>query len=105
MMQKRCLSSPLYSVEERMMRLDSVVKRFSAAANLAVTRADRRLATAAGKLHVLSPLQVISRGYALVQNEDGVVRSVQGVEPDDTVSVRLTDGVLQCRVTEKEVLS
>ena len=54
---------------------------------------------------MLSPLQVISRGYALVQKEDGIVRSVQDIAPEDTVSVRMADGTLTCRVTEKEVLS
>ncbi len=105
LMQKRCLTSPLYPVEERAMRLDHTVKRFSAAAHLAVTRADRRLAQAAGKLHVLSPLQVISRGYALVENENGIVRSVHDIAPEEAVSVRVADGTLRCRVTEKEVLS
>ncbi len=102
---KRCLETPLYSVEERMMRLDNLVKRFSAAAQLTVTRTDRRLATAAGKLHVLSPLQVISRGYAVVQQAGGLVRSVHDIEPEEAVAVRMADGVLHCQVTEKEVLS
>ncbi|MBR5540671.1 MAG: exodeoxyribonuclease VII large subunit, partial [Clostridia bacterium] len=102
---KRCLTSPLYSVEERMMRLDGVVKRFSAAAKLTLSRADRRLATAAGKLHVLSPLQVISRGYATVHADKGIVHSVNDVEVDELLAVRVTDGMLRCKVTEKEVLS
>lgn len=102
---KRCLTSPLYPVEERMMRLDGTVKRFSAAAKLTLSRADRRLATAAGKLHVLSPLQVISRGYATVHTDAGLVHSVNDVDIDELLAVRVTDGTIRCRVTEKEVLS
>ncbi len=102
---KRCLTSPLYSVEERMMRLDGTVKRFSAAAKLNFSRADRRLATAAGKLHVLSPLQVISRGYATVHTDAGLVHSVNDVTVDQPLAVRVSDGTIRCRVTEKEVLS
>ena len=102
---KRCLTSPLYPVEERLMRLDGTVKRFSAAAKLNLSRADRRLATAAGKLHVLSPLQVISRGYATVHTDAGLVHSVNDVAVDDSLAVRVADGTIRCRVTEKEVLS
>jgi len=102
---KRCLTSPLYPVEERMMRFDGVVKRFSAAAKLTLSRADRRLATAAGKLHVLSPLQVISRGYATVHTDAGLVHSVDDVSIDELLAVRVADGTIRCRVTEKEVLS
>lgn len=102
---KRCLASPLYSVEEYMMRLDGTVKRFSAAATLSLTRADRRLATAAGKLHVLSPLQVISRGYATVHTKKGLVHSVEDVVMDEPLTVRVTDGTIHCKVTKTEVLS
>ncbi len=102
---KRCLTSPLYPVEERLMRLDGTVKRFSAAAKLNLSRADRRLATAAGKLHVLSPLQVISRGYATVHTNAGLVHSVNDVAIDESLAVRVADGTIRCRVTEKEVLS
>lgn len=102
---KRCLTSPLYSVEERLMRLDGTVKRFSAAAKLTLTRADRRFATVAGKLHVLSPLQVISRGYATVQTEKGIIHSVNDVAINELLTVRVTDGTLRCKVTQKEVLS
>lgn len=102
---KRCLTSPLYSVEERMMRLDGIVKRFSASAKLALSRADRRLAAAAGKLHVLSPLQVISRGYATVHTDKGLVHSVNDVVIDELLAVRVADGTIRCKVTEKEVLS
>ena len=102
---KRCLTSPLYSVEEHMMRVDGILKRISAAAKLTVSRADRRLATAAGKLHVLSPLQVISRGYATVHTEKGIVHSIQDVNRDESLTVRVTDGIIRCQVTETEVLS
>ena len=88
-----------------MMRFDGVVKRFSAAAKLTLSRADRRLATAAGKLHVLSPLQVISRGYATVHTDAGLVHSVDDVSIDELLAVRVADGTIRCRVTEKEVLS
>lgn len=102
---KRCLTSPLYPVEERLMRLDGTIKRFSAAAKLTLSRADRRLATAAGKLHVLSPLQVISRGYATVHTDSGLVHSVNDVAIDEALAVRVADGTIRCKVTEKEVLS
>lgn len=100
---KRCLTSPLYAVEERGLRLDSTVKRFSAAAKLTVTKADRRLAAAAGKLQVLSPLQVIARGYTLVYNGDKLVQTVRDVKQDDMLAVQVRDGVIRCRVSEVQI--
>ncbi|MBP3436070.1 MAG: exodeoxyribonuclease VII large subunit [Clostridia bacterium] len=95
---KRCLSTPLYPVEERAMRLDRVVRRFSGAAQRVTAKADTRLATAAGKLDALSPLRVLSRGYALAGKGGAVLRSAAGVQPGDDIQLRLHDGELDCRV-------
>lgn len=100
--ERRCLTSPLYPVEERMMRLDTAVRRFSTAASLTLTRADRRLSTAAGKLHTLSPLQVLSRGFAVARHGDTVVKSVHQLSQGDRVDIRVFDGTVHCLVTNTE---
>ena len=96
---KRCLSTPLYPVEERAMRLDRLVRRFAGAAQGMTFKASHRLATAAGKLDALSPLRVLSRGYALAENGGAVIRSVSEVQTEDDIQLRLHDGKLDCRVT------
>ena len=53
------------------------------------------------RLHALSPLEVLHRGYALVQNADGVlVRSAAQLAPGDLVRTRLSDGSFLSRVEE-----
>jgi exodeoxyribonuclease VII large subunit len=53
------------------------------------------------RLHALSPLEVLHRGYALVQNADGVlVRSAAQLAPGDLVRTRLSDGSFSSRVEE-----
>jgi exodeoxyribonuclease VII large subunit len=53
-----------------------------------------------GQLHSLSPLAVLNRGYALVQDENGVlVRSASQVAIGQTVKTRLGDGVFSSNVT------
>lgn len=95
---KRCLSSPLYPVEERGLRLDSLVHRFSAAAQRVTSRAGTRLASAVGKLDAMSPLRVLSRGYALANKDGRVLRSVNDIEDGESFELRLCDGTLPCRV-------
>ncbi|MDR3774751.1 MAG: exodeoxyribonuclease VII large subunit, partial [Terracidiphilus sp.] len=54
------------------------------------------------RLHSLSPLAVLDRGYALVLNaEGGVVRSVAQIGPGDPLTTRLADGVFTSRVESK----
>lgn len=95
---KRCLSTPMYPVEERAMRLDRAVRRFTGAAERMTARASTRLAAAAGKLDAMSPLRVLSRGYALASKEGRVVRSVTELHAEDMLTLRLHDGTVACRV-------
>jgi len=67
---------------------------------------ERRAATAAAtlsaldaRLHTLSPLAVLDRGYALVMNAEGtLVRSATQVQAGETVTTRLADGGFTSRV-------
>lgn len=58
---------------------------------------------AAARLHALSPFEVLQRGYALVQDADGVViRSSAQLGAGDLVRTRLGDGSFESRVVERE---
>jgi exodeoxyribonuclease VII large subunit len=73
-------------------RLDRALERFVRVLGTNLHATDARL-------HALSPLEVLHRGYALVQNADGVlVRSASQVGPGDLVRTRLSDGSFSSRV-------
>jgi exodeoxyribonuclease VII large subunit len=58
-----------------------------------------RLGALDGRLHSLSPLAVLDRGYALVLDSAGaVVRFTSQVAPGDKVVTRLSDGAFVSRV-------
>lgn len=60
---------------------------------------EHALALRAGRLHDLSPLAVIARGYAIARDEDGhVVKSAAGVNPGDSIDISISDGTLSCTV-------
>jgi exodeoxyribonuclease VII large subunit len=64
---------------------------------LHVSRA--RLGALDARLHSLSPLAVLDRGYALVLGSDGrLVRSVEQVVPGDRLTTRLADGSFSSNV-------
>lgn len=100
MMAKKCLSSPLFFVEEQGMRLDYLTRRFASAAQNGLANGNRRLTAAAAKLDALSPLKVLSRGYAIPHRGDSVIHSVKDVAVDDRLQIQVSDGVIGCRVTE-----
>jgi len=50
----------------------------------------------------ISPLKVLSRGYSLVSNTEGVVNSVNDVNVDDIVKITMSDGKLYACITRKD---
>lgn len=58
------------------------------------------LANFAGRLDALSPLAVISRGYSICENEKGIIKSVKDTDKGGKISVKLSDGILNCTVDE-----
>jgi exodeoxyribonuclease VII large subunit len=62
--------------------------------------ADARSRELAARLHALSPLAVLGRGYAVCWNDEktSIIRSEQAVRTGDAVRVTLADGELRCRV-------
>lgn len=62
---------------------------------------EHALALRAGRLHDLSPLQVLSRGYAMAQDSQGrVISSIEAVAPGDEIDVSISDGVLRCTIDD-----
>ena len=57
----------------------------------------------ASKLDAMSPLKVLTRGYAMVQTSGReVVRSVSQLSIGDRIRVMVGDGTILASVTEKE---
>lgn len=64
--------------------------------------ARHRLALAGGRLHGLSPLEKISRGYGFLTDADNKrIEHVDDVKVNDMITVRISDGRLTAKVTEQ----
>ena len=91
-------------------RVSLVARRFSQGLGLllrsvrpAVEGRRKSLAEAAARLDALSPLAVLSRGYALATTPEGrILLSATDVSPGDAVLVRLSKGRLRTTVTGRD---
>lgn len=73
--------------------------RLAAVGERMTASAARSVAVAAARLHDLSPLAVIGRGYAIARDGAGeVVRSVRQVGPGEPLVVTVGDGEIDCTV-------
>ena len=57
-----------------------------------------KISALAGKLDVLSPLGVISRGYALIEKDNKPVTKAKDLEKDDIISIKLSDGHVKANI-------
>ena len=97
------LQSPTGYLEQRRKSLELLQNRLVSAETRTVERKNRQFIELTSKLDAMSPLKVLTRGYALVRREDGtVLKSVRQIEPGDRIKVSLSDGSLTAVVTEKE---
>ena len=85
------------------MRRDSLSRLYEKANLLVKSRLDRsreRLSISTGKTDALSPLSILSRGYAIAEIGGRVVKSTSDVNLDDSIQLILPDGEIGARVTD-----
>ena len=85
------------------MHRDSLSRLYEKANLLVKSRLDRsreRLSISAGKTDALSPLSILSRGYAIAEIGGRVVKSTSDVNLDDSIQLILPDGEIGARVID-----
>ena len=93
------LRSPLASFEGKKQNLQLLKNRLIAAQSGRVAAERQRFVTQVGKLDAMSPMKVLTRGYAMVATEEGkLVRSVSDVKPKQPIAVRVSDGTIVATV-------
>jgi exodeoxyribonuclease VII large subunit len=96
------LSSPLNYIEDKRMALAYLSDKLDMCADRMISERKRAYAALLGKLEALSPLAVLSRGYAIATRADGeasvTLGSVSDVSVGDRIRIRLSDGQLDADV-------
>ena len=95
------LQSPVGYLEQRRKSLELLQNKLAANQTRQISNAKARYIAMTAKLDAMSPLKVLTRGYAMAQTEDGtVLRSVTQARPGDQIKISLSDGSLSAAVTE-----
>ena len=100
---KRVLTDPMAFIQDRRLQLDNLHQQLSLVAQGQLSTQQKRFAQLGAALDALSPLKVLGRGYAMVQNEEGtVLKSAAQVNIGEKINVTLGQGRLHCAVEKKE---
>lgn len=98
------LNRALPNVLSRTMQaVDAERKRLKAVGPTVLSRFDHQMRSGAARLHDLSPVAVLSRGYSITRLEGGqIVRSIEQAPAGSLVEVSVADGRLSCEVKSSE---
>ncbi len=100
------LHDPVSTLRQQRQRLADLQDQMEEAMKRKLTMAKHRLALAGGRLHGLSPLEKISRGFGFLTDENSRrIEHAADVNPGDLITIRITDGRLKARVTEREEIN
>ncbi|MFL6276279.1 MAG: exodeoxyribonuclease VII large subunit [Blastocatellia bacterium] len=78
-------------------RFDEAVYAMETAMRQRLTQAGERFAVSSGKLHSLSPLAVLGRGYSIATDSQGrIIKRAADVQPGERLRLRVADGEMEC---------
>lgn len=97
------LKSPTGYLEQKSKTVELLKNRLLSAQIQGVERKQRRYVELTAKLDAMSPLKVLTRGYAMAQTEDGrVIRSVSQIRDGDRIAVNVSDGQILATVNDRK---
>ena len=98
----RVLRDAKVPIEERRLYLDRLQERLGHAGEKKLLDSRASLSRLCAELDAMSPLKVLSRGYSIAEKDEHVITSMEQIEENDILTLRMADGKLSCRVLEKE---
>lgn len=94
---------PRYKLQVHRQRLDDLEDRLRKQMERRLTDSRHRLALYMEAMKGLSPIQKLNQGYSYVEGRDKtVIKSIKQVQPGDSLSVYVTDGVIHGTVTDRQ---
>ena len=82
-------------------RLERSTAALAQTATLFISKKRQRLETATAKLEQLNPLRILDRGYAIVRNAAGLVKSPADAPPNSEIQIRFAKGQLAAITSEQ----
>ena len=97
-MKSRAFTDPMRKIRDNSVLLDSYFKRLEIKIKEVQKDKKSKYIELITKLDALSPLKTLTRGYSIIQNNGKVIKSVNQLQKDEEIDIRLLDGNAKARV-------
>ena len=92
-MQRPAFKDPLKGINEKYISLDMELKKLQSSIKLELNKKQGAFEKIIAKVDNLSPLKTLSRGYAIISNDDGkIIKSAKNLKSNDNIKIKLMDG-------------
>ncbi|MDO4432274.1 MAG: exodeoxyribonuclease VII large subunit [Aerococcaceae bacterium] len=96
---------PLQRIQHHRATLQQLTHRLNTSVSNQLNRQRTHLAHCTQLLDACSPLKIMARGYAVVEQQGQLIKSAQELERQQPLHITLTDGKIAATIQEIEVLS
>ena len=94
---RRVMADPGSCVDDKRVLVDHLETRLVSGFDRILSKSKNTYTAHAAKLDALSPLKVLARGFSIAERENGgVIRSVSDVSSGEKITLRLSDGNINC---------
>ena len=99
---RRCISDPVCLYEARVQRLYMAVAAVNSSMSGTLAASRERFAAVSARLAALNPLAVLGRGYSVLSRAGHIISTINDIEENDIIDIKLADGAASARVLEKQ---
>ncbi len=93
----KCMASvvfrdPLRKINDNYLRIDNYIKQLENLIKIRIEKERSNYIELIAKLDALSPLKTLYRGYSIIEKDGKVVKSINELEKEQIINIRLSDG-------------
>lgn len=92
----------LYTIKDKITQIDKIYDKINFEIENTMNIESERLKNTGTILHNLSPLATLNRGYSIVHKEGNILNSVNEINLNENLDIRLRDGNIKCIVNSIE---
>lgn len=92
----------LYTIKDKITQIDKIYDKINFEIENTMNIERERLKNTGTILHNLSPLATLNRGYSIVHKEGNILNSVNEINLNENLDIRLRDGNIKCIVNSIE---
>lgn len=90
--------NPLYTLKSQQIICKTLSERILTSMQHLMSSKQLQLQNTSRALNAVSPLNTLGRGYAIASKNKKIINSIQQINVDDSIQIRLSDGQIDCSV-------